>query len=171
MSYVAFQYAEALFSLAIEENQIDDLLQSYRDFVDAQDEEISKFLAHPKVFKKDKKKVISKVISNELFKNFVNVLIDNSRIDYLEDCLDELQVIVDNQNKVMNVEVYSGRELSSTEIKKLKDNLSKKHNRKVELNNIVDKKIIGGMRLEYDGNILDDTINNYLSTLKSNLIK
>ena len=171
MSYVAFQYAEALFSLAMEENQVDNVLQSYQDFVAAQDQEIYKFLTHPKISKKDKKEVVSKAISDELFKNFVFVLIDKSRIDYLVDCLEELQVIIDNQNKVMNVEVYSGRILESSEIKRLTNNLSKKHNRKVRLNNIVDESIIGGLRIEYDGNILDETINNYLNTLKSNLTK
>ena len=59
MSYVAFQYAEALFSLSLEKNQIDDVLQSYQDFVNALDEDISKFLNHPKVSNKDKKVILN----------------------------------------------------------------------------------------------------------------
>lgn len=171
MSYVAFQYAEALFALALEEDKLENVLSNFEHFVEAQDEDIYKFLSHPKVSKQNKKEVIGKVLTDTLFKNFVFVLIDNSRIDYLADCLAEFKVIVDDQNKIMNVIAYTGKKLSSDELLKLKSNLKKKHNRKVELQNIVDPKIIGGMRIEYEGMVLDETINNYLTTLKNNLTK
>ncbi len=171
MSYVAFQYAEALFSLALEEKQVDQVLSNFEAFVDAQDEDISKFLNHPKVSKKAKKEVVGKVITDSLFKNFVFVLIDNSRIEYLDDCLSEFKVINDNQNKVMNAVVYSKELLPISDLNKLKNNLGMKHNRKVRIENIVEPNIIGGLRIEYEGNVLDETINNYLETLKNNLTK
>lgn len=171
MGYVAFQYAEALFSLALEENQIDDVMNSFTAFVDAQNDEVTKFLNHPKVSKKNKKEVVGNVITNSLFKNFVFVLIDNSRIDYLNECLSEFKVINDNQNKVMNAVVYSKELLPISDLNKLKNNLGMKHNRKVKIENIVDPSIIGGLRIEYEGHILDETINNHLQTLKNNLTK
>ncbi len=171
MSYVAFQYAEALFALALENKQIDDVLHSYHAFLEAQDADIYKFLNHPKVSKKNKKQVIGDAIENGLFKSFVFVLVDNSRIDYLEDCFEELKKIVDNQNKIMNVFVYSMKPLIKEELEKLKANLNKKHNRIIKLENIVDKSIVGGLRIEYDGNVLDDTINNFLGNLKANLTR
>lgn len=171
MSYVAFQYAEALFSLALEENQIDSVMESFTAFIDAQNDEITKFLNHPKVSKKDKKEVVGNVITNSLFKNFVFVLIDNSRIDYLNECLSEFKVINDNQNKVMNAIVYSKELLPISDLNKLKNNLGMKHNRKVNIENIVDATIIGGLRIEYEGHILDETINNHLIKLKNNLTR
>lgn len=171
MGYVAFQYAEALFSLALEEKQVDNVMSSFEAFVEAQNDEITKFLSHPKVSKKDKKEVVGKVIANSLFKNFVFVLIDNSRIDYLNDCLSEFKVINDNQNKVMNATVYSKELLPISDLNKLKNNLGMKHNRKVKIENIVDPSIIGGLRIEYEGHVLDETINNHLQTLKNNLTK
>ena len=171
MSYVAFQYAEALYALALEEKQVDEVLNSFVAFIDAQDETISKFLSHPKVSKKNKKEVISNAIQNSLFKNFVFVLIDNSRIEYLNDCLSEFKVIHDNQNKVMNAVVFSKEKLPISDLNKLKNNLGMKHNRKVIMKNIVDSTIIGGLRIEYDGQVLDETINNHLQTLKNNLTK
>ncbi len=171
MGYVAFQYAEALFSLALEDNQIDDVMNNFVAFVDAQNDEVTKFLNHPKVSKNNKKEVVGNVITNSLFKNFVFVLIDNSRIDYLNECLSEFKVINDNQNKVMNATVYSKELLPISDLNKLKNNLGMKHNRKVNIENIVDPSIIGGLRIEYEGHILDETINNHLQTLKNNLTK
>lgn len=171
MGYVAFQYAEALFGLALEENKVSVVTSDFESFVKAQDEEIYTFLNHPKVSKKEKKDIIDKVIESSVLKHFIYVLIDNSRIDLLEESLEEFKKIVDNQNKVMNVTVYSMSKLKKAELDKLVKNLEKKHNRTVKLLNIVDKKIVGGIRIEYEGNVLDQTINHYLHNLKANLVK
>lgn len=171
MGYLAFQYSEALFSLAIEEKQIDSLLNDFVAFNDSLDDEIYKFLNHPKITKKDKKEVVGNAISNSLLKNFIYVLIDNSRIDLLDDTLVEYKKLYDNQNKVLKVTVYSSKVLSDKQKQNLIDSLETKNSRKVELNNVVDTTIVGGLRIEYEGMILDDTINNYLHSLKSNLSK
>ena len=171
MGYLAFQYSEALFSLAIDELQIDSLLNDFVAFNDSLDDEIYKFLNHPKITKKDKKEVVGNAISNSLLKNFIYVLIDNSRIDLLDDTLVEYKKLYDNQNKVLKVTVYSSKVLSDKQKQNLIDSLETKNSRKVELNNVVDTTIVGGLRIEYEGMILDDTINNYLHSLKSNLSK
>lgn len=171
MSYVAFQYAEALFSLSLEKDQIDDVYQGYQDFVNALDTEIHEFLNHPKVSKKDKKEIIKSVVANKLLFNFISVLIDNTRIDHLDDCLQEFKKIIDHQNRVMNVTVYAGKKLSKAALDKLVVNLGKKHNRTVQIEHIVDPVIIGGLRIEFEGNVLDETINNYLHGMKANLTK
>jgi F-type H+-transporting ATPase subunit delta len=171
MSYVAVQYAEALLGLSSESNKVEEVLEDYKNFNAALDEEIYKFLNHPKISKKNKKEIINNTVENSLLKNFICVLIDNSRIDLLEDCFNEYIKIVNNQNKVMNVFAYTGKELSNEQMTQLVSNLGKKHNRKIELVNIVDVSIVGGIRIEYDGNVLDETINNYLQGLKANLTK
>ncbi len=171
MGYVALQYAEALFGIALEEGQIDETLIEFDKFNDAIDDEINKFLNHPKISKKDKKAVIEKALTNNLIKNFVFVMIDNFRIELLEESLIEFKKIVDRQNNVMKVWVYSKKELSTEQKNQLKTNLKKKHNRQIELKCIVESSIAGGLRIEYEGMILDDTINNYLQTLKANLTK
>ena len=104
-------------------------------------------------------------------KYFLNVLIDNSRIDLLEDALEEFGKIVNNQNKVLEVKAFSGKKLTEAQKTQIIANLGKKYNRKIELELIVDESIVGGLRLEYEGNVHDDTINNYLHGLKANLTK
>ena len=140
-------------------------------FNESVDEEIYTFLNHPKITKNDKKEIVKQAISNSLLRNFINVLIDNSRIDLLEDTLSEYKKLFDNQNKVLKVIVYSNKVLSDKQKSNLEESLEKKNNRKVELNNVIDPSIVGGLRIEYEGMILDDTINHYLHSLKSNLTK
>jgi len=171
MSYVAFQYAEALFSLAVEENQLNDVLASFKQFLKLQDEEVTTFLTHPKVTKDEKKEVLKTVVKNTVFLHFLYVVIDNSRIDLIADCYKEFSTILDNQHKLMDVFVYSHKALTKEELEDLKLSIGKKHNRTVTIENVVDPHIVGGIRIEFDGYIFDQTINHYLHELKNNLTK
>jgi len=171
MSYVAFQYAEALFSLSVEEQQLSAVEEAFRQFLDAKDADVTKFLNHPKVTKEQKKEVLKSVVNNTLFLHFLYVLIDKVRMDHVEDCYQEFTTILHNQNKIMEVQVYSQKALTSEELSNLKVSIGKKHNRTVTIENVVDAKILGGLRIEYDGHVLDQTINNYLHELKNNLSK
>ena len=58
MSYVAFQYGEALFSLALERKELDTVLSDFYGLVEGIDKDIYKFLNHPKITKKVKKETI-----------------------------------------------------------------------------------------------------------------
>lgn len=171
MGYIAFQYAEALYNTAVESSVVNSLLEDFKTINEVIDEEIFKFLNHPKISKKNKKEIIQNTIENDLLMRFMFVLIDNSRISLLHDCFEELVKIVDNTNEVMNIKVFSKNLLSDDEVNQLSMNLKKRHNKKIILENIVDQAIIGGLRLEYEGMILDDTINSYLNNLKFKLTK
>lgn len=171
MSYVAFQYGEALFSLALEKNSIDEVLRDFNELESSIDKDIFKFLNHPKITKKSKKDTIKEVVSNELLLHFVYVLIDNLRIDLITDVLKEYKKLYDNKNKVLKVKAFVNRKLTKEQEKQLIENLEKKLKRNVELLSIVDETIVGGMRVEYEGMIHDETINNYLHSLKANLLK
>ena len=171
MSYLAYQYAEALFGLSKEKSQIDEVLSEFKNINNSFDAEIYQFLLHPKVKKQDKKDIITKIVNNRLLEKFIFVLIDNSRIEIFDDILIEFEKLINYQNKVMEVQVYSYKKLSIKQLEQLTINLHKKHNRKIKLENIVDRSIVGGLRIEFEGMILDDTINNYLNSLKANLTK
>lgn len=171
MSYVAFQYAEALFSLAQEANQVESLQQVYQAFLDAHDHDVRVFLNHPKIKKSEKKDVIAKAVDHPLFVNFMYVLIDNSRMDIVEDVFAEYNTIINNQNKLMDATVYSKQALTKTELENLQTSIGKKHQRTVTLKNVVDPSILGGVRIEYEGHVLDQTINNYLHSLQNDLSK
>lgn len=171
MSYVAFQYAEALFSFALESQQISEVKTAYNEFLNLKDSTVTKFLNHPKVTKDEKKEVLKTVVTNTAFLHFLFVLLDNSRMELIEDCFLEFSTIIQNQQKVLDVQVYSQKALTGEELNDLKINIGKKHNRTVTIENIVDSTIVGGLRIEYDGYVLDQTINRYLYDLKHNLTK
>ena len=171
MSYVAFQYAEALFSLALEERQLPGVKDAYDGFLAVKDQEFTHFLNHPKVTRNEKKDVLKNVVNNTVFLHFLYVLIDNHRIDLIDDCHHEFVTILNNQNKEMDVTVFSKAKLTKEELQQLQTNIGKKHNRTDRLSNVVEPTILGGIRIEYEGHVLDQTINNYLHDLKNDLTR
>lgn len=171
MSYLAFQYAEALFALALEEDILEDVQAEFSSFLAALDDEVMHFLGHPKVTKDEKKAVLDKVVKQSVFRHFLYVVIDNSRISNMQDMYQEFTTIVNNQNNHMEATVYSPKPLTKTELANLQASIGKKHNRDVTLQNVVDPSIVGGLRVEYEGHVLDQTINHYLTSLKGTLTK
>lgn len=171
MSYLAFQYAEALFALSLEQDIIADIQTEFSHFLEALDDDIMHFLQHPKVTKEEKKAVLEKVVDHPVFKHFLFVVIDNSRMNYMSDMYHELTTIINNQQKHMEATVFSPKPLTKTELANLQQSIGQKHNRDVTLNNVVDSSIVGGLRVEYEGHVLDQTINQYLTKLKGTLTK
>ncbi|MEC9485092.1 MAG: ATP synthase F1 subunit delta [Candidatus Izemoplasma sp.] len=171
MSLLGFQYAEALFSLANEAKKADNIYPLFDTVLTQIDRDSHIFLTHPNVPKEDKKTVIAKMSEDELFRHFLFVLIDNNRLNELNNIKDEYKTILDKQNKLLEVTVYSRKNLSDTEKDRVIKDLKQKTNRDISLKNVVDESIVGGLRIEYEGYILDDTINNYLHSLKANLKK
>lgn len=171
MNYVAYQYAEALFSLSFEGNQISEVLNQFQQFNKALDEEIFKFFSHPKISKSSKKEILSNSVTNDIFKRFLYVLIDNSRVDLIEEILVEFVNVVNKQSNTLLVNVFSSNKLSNEQIEDLKKSLKEKNNRNIELINTIDSNIVGGLRIEYEGMIFDKTVNNYLVNMKASLTK
>ena len=141
------------------------------NFASSIDEQTYKFFAHPKIEKENKMKVIEQVTSDSLLIHFLKVLVENDRIPLIDSITMSYQEILDELHKVMQVKVISGNPLKKENIKKIKDKLSKSYGRTIELETVIDPSIIGGFRLEFEGNIIDETINKQLDNLKSSLLE
>ncbi len=171
MTDIAYQYALAVFSLADEAKKAEDFKVKLSQFVEEMDDEQHKFFSHPKIDKRDKIAIVERVVKDQLLKNFIKVLIDNDRVSLIEAILVSYQEILDTIHKVMQVQVYSGKAISKENIEKIKAKLSKSYNRNIEINTKIDTAIIGGYRVEFEGNVIDETINRQLDNLKSNLLE
>ena len=171
MDYVALQYAEALFDLAIERKQVNDIQKKFEALLEVLDSDFYTFMGHPTIKNKDKQALIDQIIQDTLLKHLCYVLVDNHRIDLLGDVYEAFEVLTDEMDQVMKVDVYSKKPLSSEEKTKLITSLEKRFSKAVALHNIVEEGIIGGIRLEYKGAVLDDTVNHYFKNLQTRLTK
>ena len=78
-----------------------------------------------------------------------------------------------NQNKLKKQTIciiYTVNELSKEQINKLEESVTKKLNKKVELSNVIDPSIIGGIKIVVNDTVFDNSIVRRLESLKQELI-
>jgi len=169
LSAVAEQYAVALFSLAREQDETERVDDAFTRFVEAFDTQARRFFLDPRVAKKEKKRVLGELSLHPLLQDFLFVLVDNRRFANVEDILAEYRRLKAEENQEMHVVVRSRRPLQKSRIKALKEEFASRYNRRVTIENQIDEEILGGLRFEYDGKVVDDTINKAFKQLKGRL--
>ena len=171
MSTTSNQYAVALFELAHEADEKDAISEVFEAFTKELDKEQLNFFIHPRIKKADKKAVIKGMEANQLFTDFIYVLIDNNRFENINDIKNDYDKLILDQGKIMRIDVYTKESLDKSRMSQLKKQYEKKYNRQVQLENHIDPSIVGGLRVEFDGKVLDNTVNHTLSQLKNRLAK
>jgi F-type H+-transporting ATPase subunit delta len=113
--------------------------------------------------------VIDKTIKNSLLANFLKVILDNNRFPLFELITYAYHDLINEMNNVVEVKVLSNIKLNENNLEKLRINLEAKLLKKVKITQDIDKNIVGGIRIEYLGNVIDQTINASLKTIKDTL--
>ena len=92
-------------------------------------------------------------------------------VSKLDDLLDEFIEMCNESLGVKKGKLYSTKELSKEEIAKIESAFDSKLNIKVQLENIVDTSLIGGVRVVINDHVYDGSLKNQLESLKSSLKK
>ena len=164
-------YSKALFDLAVENNTLDDIKEQFQMFkkIYKNDPDFQKFLSAKNIEKDDKKKVLDKTLKdfNPCFVNFLKVLIDSNKIESLLDIYIDFVELYQEKNNIMFFEIYSAKKLGNKEINIIVEKLKKIYLKKIEVKNIVDESLIGGIKITNDGVALDNTLIGQLEILKA----
>lgn len=171
MSAISDQYAVALFELGLESDELNDLKESYASFIPSLDDSTMEFFLHPKISKQDKKALVKTFKLSPLLTNFLYVLIDNNRFDFIKEIYEGIDKLLNQLNNQMVVKVYSKTRLTEAKVSEIQTQFESKYNHKVLIENIVEQTIVGGLKYEFAGIVLDNTLNNHLNLIKSHLGK
>ena len=164
-------YGEALFKLAVEENKLDVFykdLENISKTMDS-DKEINTILSHPKISTTDKKDLLKNLFGGNVDKdimNFLNLAVDKKRERDINSIFKHFKEDYNQKMGIIEGIIYTTNELNKEEINELEDILSKKYDKKVKLENIIDESVIGGVKLDLSGTIIDNSISGALNDLK-----
>lgn len=173
---VARRYAEALFSLAQEINKVDDFQQEMEIVISALDQvpELKRYLEHLLVPVREKKEIVAQIFTgkvSQLTINFLDMILDKRRQAYLYVIVDEYKAMADESNNITKADLFSAKEISSDEVQALAGKLSASTGKVVQLQQVVDESLIGGVKLRIGDRIIDATVAKRLEMLKEQLKK
>ncbi len=167
---VARRYAEAVFSLAKEQNQIDLYQQQLTLVLDSLEAvpELKSYFCNFLVPNQEKKDILEKIFKEDLNENilhFLFLLVDKKREANFESIVAEFAILADEARNIKNAEIYTAQELPKRELRALEMRLTKATGKKIRLNAHVDPELLGGVKLRIEDKIVDATIKKRLQLL------
>ena len=173
---VAKAYANGLFLSVKEKNLVDTAYEQFNALktLIAKDKTIINFLSAPQVLDGHKLQVVRDVFEpriEKLFVEFLIVLINKNRINFLEEIIDEFDRLVEAERGIGRVTVITAIPLIEAEREKLKTQMHKKTNLEIILEEKVDKSILGGMIVILHNEIIDGSVSHGLNMVEEQLDK
>ena len=173
----AERYSLALYELSEESNllnQIEDQSSSVLNLIN-QSNEFCYLIKDPTIKQEDLLNIINKIVEyykfDNLFKNFLNFLIKKRRFFFIENILKSFIEICSKKRGEMKAELRSAKNLSSDEITKITELLTKNFNSKIKLNYKHDESLIGGLVVQVGSTMVDTSIKNKLQQIENRMIE
>ena len=173
----ANRYSLALFELAEENNllsQIEDQSLSMLNLIN-QSNDFYNLIKDPTINQEDLSKVINIIVEKNkfdtLFKNFLNFLIQKRRFFFIESILKSFIETCSIKRGELKAELKSAKNLSSDEITKITELLTKNFSSKIKLNYKHDESLIGGLVVQVGSTMVDTSIKNKLQQIENRMIE
>lgn len=164
-------YANALFMIATENGKLEeygnDLSVVSRVFKDNPDYAL--LLTSPGIPKPERQATVDAAFGGKVDKNILNflkVLCDHNKIDSLEDCVKDFKALRKAAQNRITARVYTAVPLEDDQAEALKAKLQKKFGCTVKIKPVIDEKMLGGVRVEIDGKIIDGSVKRQLHDIK-----
>ena len=176
MTQIGNVYGESLYELAKDEalgkrigEQLAALQESFR-----QEPDFVRLLSSPNLTKAERCQILDDSFRGKVepyVLNFLKILTEKGYMRYFSDCCDAYTALFDQDNGILRVDAVSAVALSSAQTDKLTQKLARITGKEIVLRNRITPAVLGGIRLDYDGQRLDDTVSHRLDAIRDVLNK
>jgi F-type H+-transporting ATPase subunit delta len=173
MAELNVRYATALFDLSIENGALDESFEQavvVRDILKS--DECRKLMEHPHISASEKRSFLQDAFSGGLNKHingFLSLLITKNREVIMAPALEEFINSVNRFRGRAEAIIVSASELNESQVTALKDLLSKKLNKHVDVELRVDPSLIGGFYIHADGFYMNRSLKAQLIEMKNSI--
>jgi F-type H+-transporting ATPase subunit delta len=168
-------YARALFEAAKEQDRLQQVSEELADFAAAVRDvpELRSALRNPQLEPRAKAAVLDELLreSEELVRNFLRLTAEKGRIGQIEEIAREFDRLMAKEERRLDVELTTARELSDDEARELLKQIEKASGRKVEATRKVDPNLIGGFVLQAGSMRVDASVRGRLEGLRHELVR
>ena len=98
--------------------------------------------------------------------NFLKILTEKGYMRHFFDCCKAYEESYNRDNGILPVTAITAVSLNAAQAEKLTAKLCQITGKQVKLHNRVDPAVLGGVRLDYDGKRLDDTVSHRLDAVR-----
>lgn len=167
----ARRYARALIETAADQAAVRDDLQGLAASFKTHPE-LAEALAHPAVPPEAKKSIVGSVYANLAapLPRLVDLLIERGRVTLLPEIAAQYRALWNDAHNVHPARVISAQELDAESIDAVKRALESAVKGTVEITTARDASLLGGIKVEIDGNIYDGSAKARLTALRRSLI-
>lgn len=176
MTEVGNVYGESLYELAKDEGLakligeqlavLQTVFQQEPDFI--------RLLSSPNLTKAERCQILDDSFRGKVhlyLLNFLKILTEKGYMRYFSDCCDAYTEHYDQDNGILRVTAVTAVALSPAQTEKLKAKLTRTTGKEIALRNRIDPRVYGGIRLDYDGQRLDDTVSHRMDAIRDLLNK
>lgn len=175
MKEITSRYAEALYSLKKDENSLESSQKEIKELIKVLKENPDFLVVLNSSYKEfeEKEQIIDKVFIgvDEEIKTLIKIIVKNHRGQYLTEIFENYNSLVNEYRGVIEGLVYSTEPLSESQLVKLNSAIGKIETRPVELKNIIDPTLIGGVKVVINDHIYDGSIKRHINDMKIALLK
>ena len=175
METLPTRYAKALYFLGLENDKLKDYQEQVKEIMKLlkQEEGLitvlgSYFLSH-----EDRKRKIDEIFSKYFDKeivNFLKIIVDNDRINQLENILSAFNSMANDYYGVREGIIYSTYKLDESEISKVAESVGKKEGKKIYLINRINPNLLGGIKVVVEDHVYDGSLASKVDGLKKALL-
>ena len=166
-------YAEAIFEIAEQDNSVDSWIKDLALISTSfQDSLIQALIDTPDISQREKAEKFVSIFEGEVSAktiNFLKTLGQANRLKILDNIILNFLELVSKKRNQKNVVVSSAFELESDQLEKIKLAMQKRLGADIIITSAVDKTLIGGMKISYEDQVIDLSLNNKLESLKTQL--
>lgn len=172
MTEVGSVYGEALYDLCQEEGLsglvLAELAVLEKSFAAAP--EFIRLLCSPVLTKAERCAIVDDSFRGRLqpyLLNFLKILTKKGYMRHFADCCSAYRDCYNRDHNILPVTATTAEALTQAQAKRLSQKLEEITGKTIQLHNRLDPAVLGGVRLDYDGKRLDDTIAGRMANIRS----
>jgi F-type H+-transporting ATPase subunit delta len=172
MATMAGRYAAALFELAKDQRQLDQVerdLTGLAQMLDASGD-LRRLVLSPVITTDDQAKAFNAILAKAgvagLVGNFVNLIVRNRRLFALRDMIQAFRALLARERGEVNADVTSAHPLTSEQMQALADSLRISIGKNVRIETRVDPNLLGGLVVKVGSRMIDSSLRTKLNNLK-----
>ena len=173
LTTLARPYARAAFELAKDANRLVEWSRALNLLVGAmRTEEVQQLLGTPVVSDVQKAFTLFQLFDEppgEEIRRFINVLAENHRLELIPDITENFEQRRAEEEQVLEVELVSSVELTDSEAKAFVDALGQRFAQEIQLSQVVDPSILGGVVIRAGDSVIDNSVRGKLNKMQEAL--